>query len=97
MKKIIIIIGIALLFLSCSNDDQPTQSTSCNCVKLIQQRVRTYNSNLQLISDTGWKSAGAGQVASDVKDCSQDGKIVYTNSQSTQTQIIEFRHILKCN
>lgn len=96
MKKIIII-GIVLLFLSCSTDEQPTQSTTCNCVKLIEQRVRTYSSNLQLINDTGWKSAGAGQVSSDVKDCSQDGKIVFTNSQSTQTQIIEYRHILKCN
>jgi hypothetical protein len=95
MKKIIIIILIAFALIGCSNDDAPT----CNCVKLIQSRVTTVTitSTGQTSTTTPWQSTGAGQVASDVKDCNQDGKVVYTNSFSSGNRIQEFRHILKCN
>jgi hypothetical protein len=44
MKKAIIISAISLLLLlSCSNDDNATQPTICNCEKLAYQQVITYN------------------------------------------------------
>ena len=97
MKKIIIITLIAFALIGCSNDDAPTQ-TSCNCVKLIQSRVTTVTitSTGQTSTTTPWQSAGAGQVPSDIKDCSQNGKVVLSNSQSNQNKIIEIRHILSC-
>jgi hypothetical protein len=97
MKKIIIITLITIALIGCSNDDTPTQ-TSCNCVKLIQQRVITVTvtSTGQTTNTTPWSLTGAGQVPSDVKDCSQDGKVVYTNSFSSGNRIQEFRHILNC-
>jgi uncharacterized lipoprotein NlpE involved in copper resistance len=98
MKKIIIITLIAFALIGCSNDDAPATKTSCNCVKLIQQRVITVTVTAtgQTSTTTPWALTGAGQVASDVKDCASDGKVVYTNSFSSGNRIQEFRHILSC-
>jgi hypothetical protein len=95
MKKTVLLV-IAMATFSCSNDDSEDVK-GCNCVKLIQSRTTTVNSSGETISVTPWNATGAGQVDTDIKDCSQDGKVVFTGSQSGQNKLIEFRHILKCN
>ena len=95
MKKLTLL-AVSLLLLSCSADE--VEVKTCNCVKLIQSRLITVTvtSTGQTTTTTPWQSTGAGQVTTDVKDCSQDGKVVYTNSFSNQNTRQEFRHILSC-
>jgi hypothetical protein len=94
MKGTVLLI-LAIFIVACSKDEVTTKE--CNCVKLMQSRTTTINSLGQTISVTSWSAFGVGQVSTDIKDCSQDGKVVYKGLQSGQNKLVEYRHILKCN
>ncbi len=90
MKKVILILGVALFF-SCSNDDSSNDDSSCNCDKLYQKKTISATG-----VDSGWQSVGIGSESTNIKDCSQDGKVVGSQDFSTSTQIILYRQILSC-
>lgn len=90
MKNIIIILS-ALFLIGCSKDDVPADpTTSCNCTKLYERRVIT------TASDTGWVSYGVNPETTDIKDCTQNGKLISSDEFSSPTQVIKYRRILSC-
>lgn len=91
MKKLILILG--LIFASCSTEDN--NSSECNCNVLFQKRTIISNTNGNVISDSDWQTYNTQN--SDIKDCSRNNEVVYTNMQSNETTIIKYRQILNCN
>ena len=96
MKRLILILSVAL-FLSCSNDDNSNDDSSCNCQKLYQARTIVFNpSTGDVISNSGWYPMGIGSESTNISDCSRNGDVVFTFTQNTSNSITDFRHILDC-
>jgi len=96
MKKLIFILTVTTL-LSCSKDDPAPVVKDCGCDKLFLQKIIIANPNGNTISDTGWQPYGPVKESTTIKDCTQNGKVVFTFQQNgTQgvnsvLQLIEHR------
>ena len=99
MKKILFIL-FATTLLSCSKDDPAPVVKDCGCDKLFLQKTIIVNPNGNTISDTGWQPYGLIKESTTIKDCTQNGKVVYrfeqsgTQGSNSVLQLIE--HRLEC-
>jgi hypothetical protein len=59
MKRILLLVTLAIGMMACSTDDAPTtppinQIATCNCYKVLEYNDYTYNWNTGQGSSTGW-------------------------------------------
>jgi hypothetical protein len=86
MKRILLLVTLAIGMVACSNDDAPTTPTPkpCNCLK--QTWVKPI-----LSPSTAWYFNGDTEFYSN--NCADNGKVIPGNSG----QGVEFQYRIKCN
>ncbi|WP_396195916.1 hypothetical protein [Flavobacterium sp.] len=101
MKKILLLVTLAIGMVACSTDEVPTPTTQlvyCNCYKVLEYNDYTYNWNTGQGSSTGWYFV-LNVVNSTSTDCTTNGVILplqtYTNTNNTLTRYS--RHRTVCN
>ena len=104
MKRILLLVTLAIGIMACSTDDAPTTPTpinqiaTCNCYKVLEYNDYTYNWNTGQGSSTGWYFV-LNVANSNSTDCTTNGVILplqtYTNTNNTLTRYS--RHRTVCN
>jgi hypothetical protein len=101
MKRILLLVTLAIGMVSCSTEDAPTTQTTpvdCNCYKVLEYNDYTYNWSTGQGSSTGWYFV-LNVANSNSTDCTTNGVILplqtYTNTNNTLTRYS--RHRTVCN
>ena len=95
MKTKILILAMASIFLSCTNDEVET-GKPCNCDKIARSQTGKYNQTTAQWVLSPWSNGSTEKNYS--QDCSQDGKNWISTSQTSSDRktIVNFGYVISC-
>ena len=92
--KTLALILLALSITSCSKDDDTIVTPTCNCNKVAEQQIRTYNPATGDVTATQWQTISSVPYGT---DCTKNNYPLGGSIQTVGNQTKEIRYIVRCN